>query len=847
MILPSLACIAFARAAPSTVAPTALGVVITLAEPGEAIAASIAGAAPLPTCPDIRRGYDQAGATGGGGPSLPAGNTTLDECCGTCASRVGVCDGWVYDPAGKQCWLLSGCKGYARSPKRIMGLIPNSPTRAPTVPRPTPAPTGGARLVAEVGSASSFRLGVRFGSPIDLDPIATPSLDPARTVAAFQRVTSWEDVDGTFAGVSTAFGALLIDTATGSWKLVDAANSTVVRGDAPALDHAFAQGRVDLAVHGSAGPPAEQVGPFNHRNNPCLSNGAMGSPHYFDAEAKLWAFIVSPWDHDPNLDAVSDGAYPQCYPVSISGVPPTKVSVFMYRYVLRESCSQFDSLPLISLPPTKAPSACADALPGRDAAGGNICRDQPAPSIATQAACCAACDASVDCEVWRFDRTPAAAQPCTLLFGVSSTVAAKDTVIGGSGVAPPPAPPAGESSTVWTALGYAADVYLAPLAAAPASAAEGAAPARSAASASIGDDAAAALYDLTGYPNMPPLYAFGFMACYWGWLNADDVTSNMTAFRTGKFPIDSFIMDYDWFNCGTSGGACADKGTDFGYSVETFPHPVQQLSEFHTKWHMKFAGIRKPRTYDHLALANKSGWLLEFSGAGVQGECSFLYRYMLRESCSQFDSLPLTSLTLSPPRIWRPRRQQLQLLAPRYARLVRPLPVRSGRAAVAPALRRALRTILNAPLSPLSRRGSCIDLHTRSFMYRYILRESCSQFDSLPLTSLTIFLTLLHRSPHAFIDLHTRPPPPLRPLFRYAKNSEHFVSDGIDFWWNDEGETQWFTYHWWNAAQKAEALAVLPHRRIWSINRACVGARDSPCCARAHAMIFSVPQPPHSL
>jgi hypothetical protein len=32
-----------------------------------------------------------------------------------------------------------------------------------------------------------------------------------------------------------------------------------------------------------------------------------------------------------------------------------------------------------------------------------------------------------------------------------------------------------------------------------------------------------------------------------------------------------------------------------------------------------------------------------------------------------------------------------------------------------------------------------------SFMYRYILRESCSQFDSLPLTSLTIFLTRLGR------------------------------------------------------------------------------------------------------
>ena len=75
------------------------------------------------------------------------------------------------------------------------------------------------------------------------------------------------------AGVSTAFGALLIDTTSGSWKLVDAANTTVVRGDTPVLDHAFAQGRVDLAVHGTAGPPADQVGPFNHQNNPCLSNG----------------------------------------------------------------------------------------------------------------------------------------------------------------------------------------------------------------------------------------------------------------------------------------------------------------------------------------------------------------------------------------------------------------------------------------------------------------------------------------------------------------------------------------------------------------------------------------------
>ena len=37
------------------------------------------------------------------------------------------------------------------------------------------------------------------------------------------------------------------------------------------------------------------------------------------------------------------------------------------------------------------------------------------------------------------------------------------------------------------------------------------------------------------------------------------------------------------------------------------------------------------------------------------GECSFIYRYISRESCSQFDSLPLTSLTISKSRSTRTR------------------------------------------------------------------------------------------------------------------------------------------------------------------------------------------------
>ena len=45
------------------------------------------------------------------------------------------------------------------------------------------------------------------------------------------------------------------------------------------------------------------------------------------------------------------------------------------------------------------------------------------------------------------------------------------------------------------------------------------------------------------------------------------------------------------------------------------------------------------------------------TAAIAAGEFSFIYRYILRESCSQFDSLPLTSLTIA-GRIRRPVRQR---------------------------------------------------------------------------------------------------------------------------------------------------------------------------------------------
>ena len=56
---------------------------------------------------------------------------------------------------------------------------------------------------------------------------------------------------------------------------------------------------------------------------------------------------------------------------------------------------------------------------------------------------------------------------------------------------------------------------------------------------------------------------------------------------------------------------------------------------------------------------------------GADGELSFMYRYISRESCSQFDSLPLTSLTITSLDIffrWRERRRRRVVLGRRRAR-----------------------------------------------------------------------------------------------------------------------------------------------------------------------------------
>jgi len=60
------------------------------------------------------------------------------------------------------------------------------------------------------------------------------------------------------------------------------------------------------------------------------------------------------------------------------------------------------------------------------------------------------------------------------------------------------------------------------------------------------------------------------------------------------------------------------------------------------------------------------------------------------------------------------------------------------------------------------------------------------------------------------------------PEFRewYIGQSAGLLQTGIDGWWNDEGESTFTTYYYWNLAE-AEALArYRPGQRLWTLNRA---------------------------
>lgn len=238
-----------------------------------------------------------------------------------------------------------------------------------------------------------------------------------------------------------------------------------------------------------------------------------------------------------------------------------------------------------------------------------------------------------------------------------------------------------------------------------------------------------AYYGLIGAPAVPPKYLFGFIASAWGWTDRAYIEETLSKFRSGHYPVDAIIVDFEWFTLETDYGYQPwgeESYRDFAFNPLTFPEPKSQLTDYLDKFKVHVGGIRKPRLGNTLLLdtARENGWLLP--GGTSKGIC-------------HSDQGPDTPET--------------------YA-------------------------------------------NDRNLNY-------------------------------SNVDLRDW----------YSKETVPLIDMGMSFWWNDEGETSYFTYYWWNIAEmqalrsshelsgSSERPAV---KRFFSLNRAW-----SPGMARLGAAVWT--------
>jgi hypothetical protein len=363
-----------------------------------------------------------------------------------------------------------------------------SVTAAVVVEVPSHAGMPSLRVTADVGSSSSFRLGVEFldGGQQEDTAISSPSLDPERTMANFTKTSGPEGN-----GIKTSFGELLVGK-DGRFTLKDATGKIIAHATGPPVLAKEVTGHesITMPVSGS------KTGPGANGRRPCLTNGGWGPPFTWDPIDKFFAFAVSPWSYDPD--------YIHCYPVSFNGLAPLKPAP-------QDSCTTITHV----VP--YGNSSYAQELPG-----------SPIKANGHEG-CCAACNdhPSGNCTAWMSDsQKQILGRQCHLYSCVDQWV--PPDVIGGSdnrylsgglesqcGNKPPPRPSTQKTGGYihqegWFGLGKRMNWYLAPTP-------EG------------GFDFTKALFDLTGAPAVPPLYGMGFMATYWGYQSMQQVRLHVYA------------------------------------------------------------------------------------------------------------------------------------------------------------------------------------------------------------------------------------------------------------------------------------------------------------------------------
>ena len=125
---------------------------------------------------------------------------------------------------------------------------------------------------------------------------------------------------------------------------------------------------------------------------------------------------------------------------------------------------------------------------------------------------------------------------------------------------------------------------------------------------------------LEGNAALLPMYAMGFWACRWGWVDQPYIEGVLQQFRNGSFPLDNMISDFEWYtpkpdySLPSSGDP---NYHDFTYNNVTWPPPASALiARYKAEYNVNFGGIRKPRLGNSalLVMAQQQGWLMGQGG-----------------------------------------------------------------------------------------------------------------------------------------------------------------------------------------------------------------------------------------
>ena len=332
--------------------------------------------------------------------------------------------------------------------------------------------------------------------------------------------------------------------------------------------------------------------------------------------------------------------------------------------------------PSAAAAPAVGRDTCANPHVGFDAANPTRSANFPnGAKVASQAACCAACNGDSSCTAWVFDTqadtpncwplsnagglqpgvanrvTGAPPPPPTMAFVFTTSAGASFLGSGTDGPSAQTLERAGAQAQVfntgtWTPSFWCSDGW-SMLAVSPrVDSGDGVhgsgqypvswMSAAGSVSINVGGGANADLYltpapglrehvvaqaALEGNAALLPMYAMAFWACRWGWVNQSYIEGVLAEFRSGKFPLDNMISDFEWFTARPDYSlppAGDPNYHDFTYNNVTWPPPAAALiSRYRSQYNVRFGGIRKPRLGNSalLVMAQQQGWLMGQGGS----------------------------------------------------------------------------------------------------------------------------------------------------------------------------------------------------------------------------------------